>query len=658
MREDWCVEGLEEDMEEDVGAGGSGLEAWNSPEFLQLSRRQQNIEIFKVVSGLVVSLGAEITSSRTRVEDLLRRLENAENDCSLAGDGGGHQPFAYSGHQTGNGMVGVGHLAAVTGGRPQLNPTNQGQFEFPSLRSEYENSSVSHPNAQGWLFSPRSASPCELPEEPDIPAIAKARKANPKVILNVGGLKHEVMWRMLEKRPLTRLGMLSKARTHQEILNLCDAYSLQDNEFYFDRDPATFNCVLNFYRTERLHIIDEVCILDFADDLEFWMIKELNLEICCLDKFNARREHILQEVEKEKATQGEDEVEEDFGDGYFAQYQKALWDLFEKPQSSLCAKLISLLSIGLVLVSTVGMCLNTFDWMQAQDIHGQPVDNPKLALIEAVCISYFSIEYLLRFAGAPKKWDFLKGTMNVIDCMAIAPYYLTLFFMPQPEMGPIDPAIPTGPGVTTEEPQQEGGFGDVGRIMQVFRIARIMRIFKLARRSVGLQSIAHTVKTSWKDLGLLFLLVGMGMLVFGSLEYYIENEEDETGFTSIPQGMWYAVQTLTSLGYGDFTPQTFLGKVVGSFCGVCGVLVMALPIPIVVDNFADYYSEQKKLEAKELRREAQAKQTEFDVAAKKVAENGLVKTLASKPGAFSTPPMSPPDGVSRFRLNGTVENKF
>ena len=61
------------------------------------------------------------------------------------------------------------------------------------------------------------------------------------------------------------------------------------------------------------------------------------------------------------------------------------------------------------------------------------------------------------------------------------------------------------------------------------------RIFKLARRSVGLQSIAHTVRTSWKDLGLLFMLVGMGMLVFGSLEYYIENAEPNTGFTSIPQ---------------------------------------------------------------------------------------------------------------------------
>ena len=81
-----------------------------------------------------------------------------------------------------------------------------------------------------------------------------------------------------------------------------------------------------------------------------------------------------------------------------------------------------------------------------------------------------------------------------------------------------------------------------------------MRIFKLARRSVGLQAMAHTVRTSWKDLGLLFMLVGMGMLVFGSLLYYIENSVEETSFISIPAGMWWAVQTLTSLGYGDYWP--------------------------------------------------------------------------------------------------------
>ena len=114
---------------------------------------------------------------------------------------------------------------------------------------------------------------------------------------------------------------------------------------------------------------------------------------------------------------------------------------------------------------------------------------------------------------------------------------------------------------------------------------------------------------------------------YNETSYYIENGEEDTGFTSIPNGMWWAVQTLTSLGYGDFWPTTILGKLVGSMCAVCGVLVMALPIPIVVDNFADYYSEQKKLEAKELKREAQAKQAKIDGEAEQVANMGLVKTI-------------------------------
>ena len=128
-------------------------------------------------------------------------------------------------------------------------------------------------------------------------------------------------------------------------------------------------------------------------------------------------------MEKAKKQAPDVELEEDFGEGFFAQYQAALWDLFEKPQSSLAAKVVSIVSVSSVLISTLGMCFNTFEWMQIKgktpeysnvplvganclfylltDINGEPCDNPKLALVEACCISYFTIEFLFRFAGAP-----------------------------------------------------------------------------------------------------------------------------------------------------------------------------------------------------------------------------------------------------------------
>ena len=101
--------------------------------------------------------------------------------------------------------------------------------------------------------------------------------------------------------------------------------------------------------------------------------------------------------------------------------------------------------------------------------------------------------------------------------------------------------------------------------------------------------------------------------------------------------MWWAVQTLTSLGYGDFTPSTFLGKIVGSMCAVSGVLVMALPIPIVVDNFGDYYAEQKKLEQQELKKEAQERAAKMVRRQEETMRDGAVDTLFCQKGIIKTP---------------------
>ena len=182
--------------------------------------------------------------------------------------------------------------------------------------------------------------------------------------------------------------------------------------------------------------------------------------------------------------------------------------------------------------------------------------------------------------------------------------------------------------------EEEVRLDDMSRIVMVFRIARILRIFKLARSSEGLQAIAHTMKTSYKELSLLLLFVGMGMLIFGTLAYFVEKDALDTKYTSIPEAMWWAIQTMTSVGYGDLYPTTVLGKVIGSCCGVSGILVMALPIPIVVENFGAYYMEQKKravIAAKKRELES-ARNTE--VASGKFELEQLSKLLQKKPGPF------------------------
>ena len=108
----------------------------------------------------------------------------------------------------------------------------------------------------------------------------------------------KVLWRTLEQMPGTRLGRLAAATTDEAIMKEVDTYSLMDNEFFFDRHPRSFLSILNFYRTGRLHIVDEMCVIAFSDDLDYWGISELWLETCCQNKFLVRKEFIEEEMRK------------------------------------------------------------------------------------------------------------------------------------------------------------------------------------------------------------------------------------------------------------------------------------------------------------------------------------------------------------------------
>ncbi|XP_067090444.1 potassium voltage-gated channel subfamily A member 6a [Osmerus mordax] len=381
------------------------------------------------------------------------------------------------------------------------------------------------------------------------------QECSERVVINISGLRFETQLKTLSRFPSTLLGDPRKRMRFFDPLR---------NEYFFDRNRPSFDAILYYYQSGgRLRRPVSVPVDIFMEEMKFYEIEEEAIEMFKDD------EGLIKEEERPMPKN---------------EFQRQIWLLFEYPDSSGAAKIIAIVSVMVILISIIIFCLETLpEFREEHSVVSHLVSNgtthekktnpftDPFFVVETLCIVWFSFEFLMRFLSCPSKAAFFKNLMNSIDVVAIAPYFITL-------------------GLDLAETEQGNSQQAMSlAILRVIRLVRVFRIFKLSRHSKGLQILGQTLRASMRELGLLIFFLIIGVILFSSAAYFAEVDDPQTGFTSIPAAFWWAVVSMTTVGYGDMYPETIGGKIVGSLCAIAGVLTIALPVPVIVSNFNYFY---------------------------------------------------------------------
>ncbi|XP_019373186.1 PREDICTED: potassium voltage-gated channel subfamily V member 2 [Gavialis gangeticus] len=420
--------------------------------------------------------------------------------------------------------------------------------------------------------------------------------------VNVGGQSYHLPYQIVALYPKTRLGRLATSTNRRCQLGLCDDYAAQADEYFFDRDPAVFQLIYNFYASGVLRVRDELCPRSYLEELSYWGVRLKYTPRCCRICFEERRDELSEQLKVQRELRAQAEAQENeqlFRHMRYCGPQRwRLWNLMEKPFSSVTAKVMGVASSFFVLISVVALALNTVEEMQQVDRKSGET-RPLLEHVETLCIAFFTLEYVLRLVSTPNLRRFASSALNVVDLIAILPLYLQMLLECF-----TDDDQPRGQGSLHDyDIEKVGRVGKVGQVLRIMRLMRIFRILKLARHSTGLRAFGFTLRQCYQQVGCLLLFIAMGIFAFSAMVYSVEHDVSSTNFTSIPHAWWWAAVSISTVGYGDMCPETHLGRLFAFLCIAFGIILNGMPISILYNKFSDYYSKLKAYEYTAIRKE-------------------------------------------------------
>lgn len=248
-------------------------------------------------------------------------------------------------------------------------------------------------------------------------------------------------------------------------------------------------------------------------------------------------------------------------------FQRRTYEIVEKASpDDRVSRWFDVVVMLLVCLNAAGVVLETVPALaQRHAVHFQR--------FEEVCVAFFTVELGLRlfcagadprYAGVRGRLRFLRTPLVIIDMIAVLPFLLTW---------------------TSEV--------DTGVVLSL-RLFRLLRLLKMGRYLESLQMLGRVARDRRDQLLGALLVVGILLVVSASMMYTVENEAQPQVFSSIPMAMWWAVATLTTVGYGDIYPVTAVGRVLGAVMALLGVGVIAIPAGIIGSGFAEELARKRE----------------------------------------------------------------
>ncbi|XP_066929239.1 potassium voltage-gated channel subfamily A member 10-like [Clytia hemisphaerica] len=371
-----------------------------------------------------------------------------------------------------------------------------------------------------------------------------------KLIINVSGFVFIVTEQCLERYPNTLLGNYDRRMSY---------YNKKEGQFFFDRHRLAFEGVLMFYQSYgRVMCPPNVPEEVFQSELRFFEI-----ECVYLDQMEEAKRFVVATNPNPK-------------DLRELSLKKRIWEIMHNPASSFGAQILSSFSMCVTVVS-IGLSCYT---QEPGEMKIQADTFP----IETACFIWFTLEFLLRLFTCPEKIKLLKSWIDITDLATLLIFYFSL-------------ALTSTQASSTS-------------VLRIFRLANAFRVFRLTRFSNGLRLLIYTIYTSRTDLQLLSSFMAFFILISGSLVYFADISDPESDFNQdgIFSGFWFSLISCTTVGYGDITPITGLGKFMAALTITFGAMFILLPVLKLVSAFSDALQATRSLLEK--REEEEAKENQ------------------------------------------------